>query len=278
MRTFKELTRLEQTFFGLPLLLAGALLPFIQREITLSWSVLWIFPAFLLARISGMAFNQVVDRAIDAKNPRTLGRPIPTGRVSELQAKRVAWLSLVLFLVVCAQINLLCVLLAPLAAFLLFSYSYLKRITPACHFVLGFIHLLSPVMASIAVSGTILPSAIALGVASALLFAGSDIIYALQDLDFDREMRLFSIPAWLGREKSLFVARLCHLFSVVVLLAVGVLAHLPLLYFLSTLVVALTFFRFHKAALSEGAFFRCNTLASFCIFGGIFASFVWDVM
>ncbi len=281
LAAFKDLTRIEQTLFNLPLVLAGALLTYTQCDVTLNFRIFWIFPAFLLARISGMAFNQLIDRHIDAKNPRTQNRTLPSGRVSEKQARLIAWGALVLFLLVCFQINTLCFLLAPVVALLLFSYSYLKRFTTACHFVLGLIFGLGPLMASIAVSGTILVPALWLGFAAALSITGSDAVYAIQDFEFDRNHCLFSLPSKLGIEKSLQFSRLLHFLCVIALALVGFTGHLPVFYYALVPLSAGIFYRFHSKISekpTEPLFFSCNVQIAFTIFGFILASVIWDVM
>lgn len=278
---FKDLTRIEQTLFGLPFLLGGALLPIIQVDVSFSWRFVLIFPAFLLARISGMAFNQVIDCYIDARNPRTENRAVPSGRVSERQARIVAWGALFLFLLVCFQINVLCLILAPFVAALLIIYSYLKRFTASCHFALGVIHFLCPVMAAAAISGTILISTLFLGLAAACSIVGNDIAYAIQDFEFDRKHALFSLPACLGIKNSLLIARLFHILCVFMLLFVGLTAHLPVFYYLLTIVASMAFYKFHKNLsdkIDESLFFSCNVVISFSVFGFILASVLWDVL
>lgn len=278
---FKKLTRIEQTLFGLPFVISGALLPITQMEVSFSFKWLWIFPAFMLARISGMAFNQLIDYKIDAKNPRTEKRAIPTGLVSEKEAGIVAWGSLFLFLLVCLQINKLCFLLAPFAAFLLFIYSYLKRFTASCHFVLGIIHFLGPVMASVAISGSLLIAPLFLGLAAALSIIGNDIVYAIQDYDFDKKENLHSLPSRLGIERSFLVARIAHIGCLFALLFVGKMAYLPVFYYLLIPIAALIFYRFHNSLrqkIVEPLFFFCNVAISFTVFAFILASVVWDAM
>lgn len=272
---FKELTRLEQTFFALPFVLAAGMvgwLPSCSTQRTMSW--LYIIPAFLLARISGMAFNQLIDRDIDARNPRTEKRAIPSGRVSVKQARFVAWGALCLFLLLCMQINTLTALLSPIAAFLLFIYSYMKRIHPSCHFVLGLIHFLGPIMAYAAITGHFSWAAVFLGGVASSLIIGTDIVYAVQDYDYDCKHGLFSIPSRLGLQKSFVIASFMHFICLLFLGAVGFTLSLPFYYYFIIPLVGLNFFYFHlkmrmhierhgslKAV--ESSFFFCNVAASF---------------
>lgn len=262
---FKDLTRLEFTLFAFPFVLAGALLSLPDTPFTKEW--IWIIPAFLMARISGMAFNQYIDREIDARNPRTQNRVIPSGRVTLKQAQVIAWGTLLLFLLLCLQINTLTALLALLAASLLFIYSYMKRIHTSCHFVLGAIHFLGPVMAYTALTGSFSLSTLFLGGAAGALIVGNDIMYAIQDYAYDCKEGLFSIPARYGIEKSSHISLLIHALCPLMLLGVGLSGHFPSLYFSVVPVVALILFYFHYKLKGKTEvnrhFFVCNVAVSF---------------
>jgi 4-hydroxybenzoate polyprenyltransferase len=282
--TFKELTRLEHTVFALPFVLGGAFLALAEGGLSINWA--WILPAFFLARISGMAFNHLIDRAIDARNPRTQNRMIPSGRATVGQARLVAWGALFLFIVVCFQINSLTAPLALVAALLIYLYSYMKRIHYISHFVLGSIHFLGPVMAYAALMCSCPLPPIFLGGAACLLIAGSDIIYAIQDYEFDCTHHLFSIPAKFGIEKSLVVAASLHFLSLLMLLGVGVSAHLSLFYYFvlpAAFLIYLYFHLFlhkHKGSIKkvERAFFLCNVTISFSTLFFVGASCLWRVL
>lgn len=262
---FKDFTRLEFTLFAFPFVLAGALLSLSSTPFTAEW--IWIIPTFLMARISGMAFNQYIDREIDARNPRTENRVIPSGKVSVKEAQVVAWGGLLLFLLLCFQINLLTALLAPIAASLLFIYSYMKRIHASCHFVLGAIHLLGPVMAYTALTGSFSLSSLFLGGAAAALIVGNDIMYAIQDYAYDSNEGLFSIPSRYGVEKSKQISLLIHAFCPLMLLAAGLSGDLPPFYYFVVPFVTLILFYFHfnlaKKAEVNTCFFVCNVTISF---------------
>ncbi|MCH9625011.1 MAG: 4-hydroxybenzoate polyprenyltransferase, mitochondrial [Chlamydiales bacterium] len=280
---FCEVTRLEQTLFALPFVLAGALLAFMGPHLN-GW--VWVLPAFLLARISGMAFNQLIDRKIDAANPRTQNRAIPSGRVSLLQARFIAWSGLSVFLLVCVQINLLCALLAPFAALLIYLYSYMKRIHASCHFVLGAIHCLGPIMAFAAIKGTLDWAPVLLGLAAGCLIIGNDIAYAMQDYAFDCSQRLHSLPASLGIQKSVWVGKLIHALCPLMLFGVGLVAHFPFIYFLLVFFVGGILLWFHsklnKYIHTEGSakgieplFFTCNVAISFSSLFFILMGVIW---
>lgn len=285
---FKDLTRIEQTLFGLPFLLGGALLPLAEGA-KIGVKSIWILPAFLLARISGMAFNQLIDRHIDARNPRTKHRAIPTGRVSVGQARVIAWGALLLFLLVCFQINLLCALFAPFAALLIFGYSYLKRFHASCHFILGGIHFLGPVMAAIAISGFLSLPSIFLGCMACFLLVGNDIAYAVQDYEFDSHNLLHSLPSRVGIKKSLVIGALLHGLCPLMLIGVGIAARLPLFFYLSLPIVGIFLVHFHSTLWQkykktgslrgiESSFFFSNVSVSSTSFFFVCTGIIWRVM
>ncbi len=246
LAAFRDLTRFEQTLFGIPFVLSGLLLGSFNF---FDWKILTcILTAFMLARISGMAFNQLIDRHIDARNPRTQNRAVPSGRVSVTQARTVAWGALGLFIILCLQMNRLTAVLSVLAAVLLYAYSYMKRVHASCHLVLACIHFLGPVMAFTAVTGTFAPYAAFLGAAAAFSILGTDIVYAMQDYEYDCTEGLFSIPSRLGLEKSLFIAALAHGLCLLMLACLGWSARLPLVYYMILPLIGAVLGYFHFIA------------------------------
>ncbi|MBS0624204.1 MAG: UbiA family prenyltransferase [Verrucomicrobia bacterium] len=276
LQTFVDLTRLEQTLFGLPFVLAGALLPLAlyPRSMCSFSSWLWLILAFIAARVSGMAFNQLIDRHFDARNPRTQARPIPSGRATAAQARWIAWGALTVFIFICSQLNTVCLFLAPLAALLIYVYSYLKRVHIVCHFVLGTIHLLGPVMAAAAICNHLVGPALLLGLAALCSISGHDIVYAIQDYRFDRTHQLHSLPARFGLKASLNLSKLLHGMCVLFLLLLGFITPLNRIFFAAPLLASLLFLDFHQKVkplvddpeLSLNItplFFRCNTAIAF---------------
>ena len=255
---FKELARLEQSPFGLPFVVTGALLPFANSHFHFegSWlRLLWILPAFFAARFSGMAFNQLIDRYIDGRNPRTSGRPLPSGRIVAKEAQWVAWGGLIALFVIGSQINLLCFCFAPLVAILLFTYSYMKRFHASAHFVLGAIYFLAPFLAWAAVTGTLALAPAVLGLAAFFWISGNDIIYALNDYHFDCANGLRSVPVRFGPKKSLQIARGLLLCSIMALIALGFTAKLGWFYFFAPLVAAAALVYFHILGTKENRLF-----------------------
>ncbi len=222
---YSNLVKLPHTVFAMPFALMGATLASYRFPVT-ARHVALILVAFTAARFAAMGFNRIVDRAIDAKNPRTRGREIPSGKLSVRQASLAVAAAGVVFLAAAGLLNPLCLALAPLALGCVLFYSYTKRFTRFAHVVLGFAMGIAPVGAYLAVAGRWSePPAVLLALAGGVLCwgAGFDVLYSLQDIDFDRGEGLHSIPAALGAKGALAVSRLLHLGAVACFLSVGLL-------------------------------------------------------
>lgn len=175
----------------------------------------------IFARSAAMAFNRFLDRKFDAENPRTASREIPLGT---LKANRVLWFTIAscaLFIASCFFINKLCFYLSPAALAVVLGYSYTKRFTPLCHLILGLGLSLAPIGAYLAVTGSFSLLPILFSLAVLFWVSGFDIIYALQDEEFDKSQQLYSIPAWLGKAKALRVSELLHLMSAAAIIFAG---------------------------------------------------------
>lgn len=256
LRLFLEMIRFSHTIFALPFALTGAVLA--ARGIPSLPTIFWILTAMVGARTAAMGLNRLIDAEIDGKNPRTKDRAIPSGL---LRKKSVAvWIgvAVALFLFAAYQLNPLCFSLTPIALFLLLSYSYCKRFTSLCHMVLGLCLAAAPVGAWIAVRGNVEPAALLLGSAVLFWVAGFDILYALQDLDFDRSAGLHSIPARIGAGAALVTARLFHLVTVGMLAAVAYAADLGIVYRVGIGAVAVLL-GYEHSLVREGDLSRLNT-------------------
>ena len=189
LRTFLEMIKFEHTLFALPFAFVGAILGAVTMEKRLpDWSECgWILLAMVGARTAAMGLNRVIDKAIDERNPRTAMRAIPAGLLKSKDVLIFIIISFVLLFWAASQLNSFAVKLLPLAVFLLVIYSYTKRFTWACHLVLGLTIGLAPLGGWVAVTGSVTWTAIILYVTVALWTAGFDIIYACQDVDFDRK-------------------------------------------------------------------------------------------
>jgi 4-hydroxybenzoate polyprenyltransferase len=184
----------------------------------------WIVLAFTAARFAAMGFNRIVDRHIDARNPRTRLREIPSGVLRVTEAIAAVSVASLVFVYAAWQLNPLCAMLSPLALGWVMFYSYTKRFTRWCHLVLGVGMSIAPVGGYLAVTGHWSQPywmLVALALAVATWGGGFDVLYALQDIEFDRGQRLYSLPAVVGGRRALAIARALHLLTVVCLAAVG---------------------------------------------------------
>lgn len=228
---YASFVKLPHTLFALPFAGVGAILASWQhaRSITVA-SVGWIVLAFTAARFAAMGFNRIVDRHYDAANPRTAQRELPSGRLTMPQAVGAVIAAAATFLLAAWMLNPLCGVLAPVALAWIFFYSYTKRFTSWAHYVLGLGLGIAPAGAYLALSGVWPEPWYALPVLSAAVMfwvAGFDVIYAIQDLDFDRSTGLHSMPARVGAQRALRRARLSHFISFCLFAAVGLLQLMP---------------------------------------------------
>ena len=238
---YSNMVKLPHTVFAMPFALVGATIASYRYPVTLE-QVLLILAAFTSARFAAMGFNRIADRGIDERNPRTQMREIPAGKLTVRQAAVSVALASAAFLLAAALLNPLCLMLAPLALGWVFFYSYTKRFTRWAHLVLGFALAIAPVGAYLAVAGawSAEPGAL-LALAGAVLcwVAGFDILYSLQDMEFDRREGLHSVPAALGANGALAVSRVLHALSAVLFAVLGLLVpELGTLYLFGVCVIA----------------------------------------
>ena len=219
IRTVLEMIKFEHSVFALPFALTGALLA--ARLTAHAWPSLrqiwWIVVAMVAARSAAMTMNRIADLRFDKENPRTKMRALATGALSVSFAWAFTIAAVALFFVAAWRLNLLALELAPVAVAVLFFYSYTKRFTNWSHLFLGFALGISPAAAWIAITGSLDGRMLILCGAVTLWVGGFDVLYACQDLDFDKEAGLFSVPKQFGVANALVIARLMHL-GVVVLL------------------------------------------------------------
>lgn len=216
-----EMIRFEHSVFALPFALTGALLAFRETPMEVRaflWKLLWIVLAMVGARSAAMTFNRILDAGIDARNPRTSGRHIPSGLLGTGFAWAFTAVSTLLFLFSARALNSLCMKLAPVAMAVVFFYSFTKRFTSFSHLVLGLSLGIAPAAAWIAVTGSLDPRILLLTLAVTFWTAGFDIIYSCQDYEFDRSAGLFSLPKRLGIAGALWIARLLHVSMILCLL------------------------------------------------------------
>ncbi len=216
LKTYGNLVMFSHTLFSLPFAMVAML--WAAQGIPSLWTFIWILLALVGARNGANAINRLVDRNIDAKNPRTAGRHLPSGQVNVREVIGLIIACFALYLLAAFMLNPLCVVLSPLPVIIFLLYSYTKRFTWACHLVLGIACGGAPVGAWIAVKGNIGWASLVLGAVVTLWIAGFDIIYAVQDVKFDREEDLFSIPSIFGVKNALMISTLFHIVAVGMLL------------------------------------------------------------
>jgi 4-hydroxybenzoate polyprenyltransferase len=224
MKKYFSLVKFSHTVFALPFALIGFFLNFHLGTIPTNVDSMWILQKFALvivcmvtARNSAMGFNRYLDRKIDADNPRTIIREIPSGQITAQNALVFVIFNSLIFITSTYFINTLCFYLSPVALLVILGYSFTKRFTALCHIVLGIGLGLAPVGAFLTISGKFELLPVIFGIAVACWTGGFDIIYALQDEKFDREHQLHSIPAALGTVKALLVSRSLHFCTIILL-------------------------------------------------------------
>jgi 4-hydroxybenzoate polyprenyltransferase len=276
---YVNFVKLPHTLFALPFALVGVVLASYSAPVTLR-QVGWVVIAFTAARFAAMGFNRIADREIDARNPRTRMREIPSGALGVTEAMIAVAIACALFLFAAFELNRTCFILAPLALAWVFFYSFTKRFTRWSHLVLGLGSAIAPAGGYLAVTGAWSQPRwmlCLLCVAVACWVAGFDILYALQDLEFDRGNALHSIPVWLGERRALVVARLLHSITVVSLGAVGLAVGGGAIYASGVVITAALLLYEHSLVKPgdisrlDAAFFTMNGIISILYFGFVFA-------
>ncbi len=207
-----------------------------------AWKLLWILTAFMGARTGANAINRAIDAEIDKLNPRTAVRQIPQGLVRKSEAVGLAVISFAIMLVSAGMLNMLCLILAPIALVFMTGYSYTKRFTWLCHIILGVTTAAAPVGAWIAVTGRLSLTPLLMGAANTLWVAGFDIIYGIQDYEFDKANKIRSIPVKFGIRNALHISSVFHLLSCICLLLLGLISNqLGIIYFSGLLVITILF-------------------------------------
>jgi 4-hydroxybenzoate polyprenyltransferase len=274
LAAYANFVKLPHTVFALPFALVGVTLASWHVEVTFA-RVGWVVLAFTAARFAAMAFNRVVDREIDARNPRTAAREIPAGVLPLRSAILSIVVSSALFVIAAWRLNPLCLALSPIALGWVFFYSFTKRFTRWSHLVLGLGLGIAPVGGYLAITGAWPDPVWMLPVLAAAVMTwvgGFDILYALQDVAFDRSQGLHSLPAALGEQRALGVARLLHVATIVCLTLVGVAVGAGWLFAIGVLVAAALLLYEHSLVRPDdlskldAAFFTMNGVISIAFF------------
>ncbi len=268
VRRWGRMVRLSHSLFALPFALAGAALGAAARGGVSARQIAWIVVAMVGARNAAMGFNRLADQAYDARNPRTSGRELPRGAISRGAVWAFTVALCALFVLAAFELNPLCGWLSPMALAVVLGYSYTKRFTWTSHAILGLSLAMAPVGGWLAVTGSFAPVPWILASAVLLWVAGFDVIYACQDLEFDRAEGLHSLPARFGVGPALATARLLHAGAVAAMAGVGVAARLHPVYWAGLAVIALVLVREHRLVRKEdlsrleAAFFDMNGIVS----------------
>jgi 4-hydroxybenzoate polyprenyltransferase len=276
IHTYGRLIKFSHTIFALPFALAALLLAKVNHPVSFGTVVL-IIVAMASARSAAMGFNRLADHRYDRLNPRTANRPHVTGQVDLFSVLLFILFSALVFLGAAALLGHLCLVLSlPLLAILLF-YSFTKRFTTLCHLALGFAIGLAPAAVWVAVTGGFSWRILLLSLALMTYIAGFDILYACQDIDFDRQQNLFSLPACWGAPRALFFSSALHGLTLLFLLLLYFAFHLGWIYLLFLFVISILIFTEHKLVRPDCldrvniAFFHVNSAISVLLFLGILA-------
>ncbi|MCC8409754.1 putative 4-hydroxybenzoate polyprenyltransferase [Mucilaginibacter sp. UR6-1] len=233
MKKYLSLVTFTHTIFAMPFAFIGFFLAVTTTNRPFEWpKLLMMVLCMVFARNSAMAFNRYLDRDIDAKNPRTLQRDIPAGRISARNALIFTLTNCALFIGTTWFINPLCFYLSPVALLVVLGYSATKRFTALCHMVLGLGLSLAPIGAYLVVTGEFALTPIFFSLSVLCWVSGFDIIYALQDEDFDRSQSLHSIPAYLGKARALNLSTLLHVFSAIFIMMPALVTQVGFLYYI----------------------------------------------
>lgn len=263
VKNYLSLIKFSHTIFAMPFAMIGFFLAVLQTDFIVEDSRVSPFPGLhasdnlihispgqllvrlllvlacmITARSAAMAFNRYLDRSFDARNPRTAIREIPAGIIKSNHALVFTALSCVLFMMSCFFINRLCFFLAPVALFVVLGYSYTKRFTPLCHIVLGLGLSLAPIGAYLAVTGRFDWLPVLFSFTVLFWVSGFDIIYALQDEEFDKSQNLYSIPVALGKRNALRVSEIMHALSALLVIAAGIYGGFGIWYWIGVSVFA----------------------------------------
>jgi 4-hydroxybenzoate polyprenyltransferase len=274
IKIFLEMIKFEHTLFALPFAFMGAILGSVVMTGHMpTWiQIGWITLAMIGARTAAMSLNRVIDRVIDKKNPRTANRAIPAGLLSTRQVLLFIILSFALLFWATSHLSNLCMKLLPIAVFLLVFYSYTKRFTWACHFILGLTLGLAPLGGWVAVTGSISLSSLIFYLTIVCWSTGFDLIYACQDVDFDRKEGLYSFPSRFGIAASLYTARILHILTAVGLITLFFMTDLSMWYLIGLVIAYLILFYEHKLVSPKDlsklntAFFTMNGILSTVVF------------
>ena len=269
--TFGRMIRFSHTLFAMPFALTSVALVSFSNKVTLS-KLFWIIVAMVGARSAAMGFNRIADREYDEKNPRTKNREIPTKQISLREASGFVSIAALILVFAAHELNPLCFYLSPIALVVVFFYSFTKRFTWLSHIFLGLGMGLAPVGAWLGIAGQFSVVPILIGSAVVAWGAGFDIIYSCQDLDYDDEVNLYSMPRSLGVRRALMISSLFHFIAFLLLLSLKFILPLGRIYLLGLSLVGLMLVYQHRIVKPDDldrinfAFFNLNAYLSVGLF------------
>ena len=271
LKHYFSLIKFERSVFALPFALSGAILAS-ENELLKVSTILWIILAMAGARSLAMSLNRIIDKEIDAKNPRTQNRELPQGTLTNFQAILFSIISLIVLLLATLNLPRICLLLFPIAIIWFYIYPYTKRFTSLSHLWLGIALGASVLAGWISVTGkidSIIP--FVLGSAVTLWVSGFDVIYGCQDYEFDKGNKLYSIPVKLGIKNALLVSRIFHLITIFLLIWLGFLIKSSYIYWLSVIFVS-TMLLYEQSLVKPNDLSKVN-IAFFTINGWVSVGF-----
>lgn len=268
MKKYLSLVKFSHTIFAMPFSMIGFFMA-VKNGYNLSWSVLaLVVLCMVFARNAAMAFNRLIDADIDLKNKRTANREIPAGDISKSKAQLFIFINIVAFVISTYLINEVCFYLSPIALFVILFYSYTKRFTSLCHLVLGLGLAIAPAGAYLALSSELSLEILAVSIIVLSWVSGFDIIYALQDISFDKNNKLNSIPSYFGVKGAKLISILLHSITAAMVFYLGIKYEYTTLYFIGTVLFCLALIFQHLVIKFKGmkainlAFFTLNGIAS----------------
>ena len=278
MVRFLRLLKLNETLFALPFAYSGVLLAYKRLDDLDAIKIIWITLAMVGARTFGMLMNRVIDRHIDAINPRTKDRDLPSGKMTVNSILIIAIFALMLFICSAFMLNTLAFYLAPIVAVYMVIYSYTKRFTWLSSFFLGWVLAVAPSGAWLGINESLGFEPIILSIAVALWSTSFDILYHVQDVDFYSGNQLYSFSSRFGEGVSVRVTRLLDLLAVLMLILLGIVASIGWIYYIGPIIVGCILFYKHRYISYHGViegghkFFRLNPVISLSVFFSILAS------
>jgi 4-hydroxybenzoate polyprenyltransferase len=271
MKNYLSLIKFSHTIFALPFAVIGFFLAIRTSHAVFDLRLfLLMLICMVTARSAAMAFNRYIDRHIDIQNPRTKNREIPAGIVKANTALYFVILNCLIFVAATYFINPICFYLSPVALFVVLAYSYTKRFTALCHFVLGLGLSLAPIGAYLVITGTFALTPVLFSFAVLTWVSGFDIIYSLQDEEFDKSLALHSIPSLLGKVNALRLSSVLHVFSAAFVIVPGYLEHFSWMYWIGVAIFCGMLVYQHRLVKPNDlskvnlAFMTTNGVASIC--------------